>query len=745
MASLEWTQLWWNWKLNSSADLLYYDKINVDVVHPPYAKRDRNSSYFFKTRKWYKADEYITDWLYSENNWWSYDVVDVEILWEDKCEEENWIIYYMCVSEERDEKIILSRRIVNWVIDSDIHQIYKNPQYCKCVDEKFFRTSYVKWASRYIYEWKVQSNWEWWIQINRVEWWAMRGYFTDKSIEEWENKFNWWIIMPWDYLVIYGSENWSDDWFCWQVRTITWINKITWELTLDSAWSWFQDWEDEVRWGNLSYRIFSEWWEVVWFTSGRWVTIAVDDMDTITLCDFWRPTNNAECIIASSATPDRIFLLYDNWWIHFWWVGRDKFFDSGDAMFCWEDKYNIECYRDFILAMGSKRMAVAVADSTGQYFRMYNQSSTIWLKNKYAYWEYNWDLLICSNDNRLLALKIASNVWQYMLEYEDIWQYVNPFLKAMLKTDRCYIWNDENQLRIFINTLSDVDRDESNTRTLILKYDTIFWVWTCDKIWYSIIRWVTEWMFFWDNVYTKFGNKDISYREFDWWIQIEQNTYNIWISAFLLENEENWQTQNNRSADLFSLAQLQKLIVLLWTWRYDDSNTQLKIIEYRNGYWYEQTIKSLTTNDWLNNIGAAYEWNSIELSECVLSDIKDGSNAIRTSCEEWHLIQKPIPLWEMIYREPHWNNAVLTYAERDYELADHRVCINDEVYKMAPHMPLVVELWDQENYNSQIYVELVSNSDDVINFGWFLANLSLAPLWHKWADWEYLIEVDTGC
>ena len=745
MASLEWTQLWWNWKLNSSADLLYYDKINVDVVHPPYAKRDRNSSYFFKTRKWYKADEYITDWLYSENNWWSYDVVDVEILWEDKCEEENWIIYYMCVSEERDEKIILSRRIVNWVIDSDIHQIYKNPQYCKCVDEKFFRTSYVKWASRYIYEWKVQSNWEWWIQINRVEWWAMRGYFTDKSIEEWENKFNWWIIMPWDYLVIYGSENWSDDWFCWQVRTITWINKITWELTLDSAWSWFQDWEDEVRWGNLSYRIFSEWWEVVWFTSGRWVTIAVDDMDTITLCDFWRPTNNAECIIASSATPDRIFLLYDNWWIHFWWVGRDKFFDSGDAMFCWEDKYNIECYRDFILAMGSKRMAVAVADSTGQYFRMYNQSSTIWLKNKYAYWEYNWDLLICSNDNRLLALKIASNVWQYMLEYEDIWQYVNPFLKAMLKTDKCYIWNDENQLRIFINTLSDVDRDESNTRTLILKYDTIFWVWTCDKIWYSIIRWVTEWMFFWDNVYTKFGNKDISYREFDWWIQIEQNTYNIWISAFLLENEENWQTQNNRSADLFSLAQLQKLIVLLWTWRYDDSNTQLKIIEYRNGYWYEQTIKSLTTNDWLNNIGAAYEWNSIELSECVLSDIKDGSNAIRTSCEEWHLIQKPIPLWEMIYREPHWNNAVLTYAERDYELADHRVCINDEVYKMAPHMPLVVELWDQENYNSQIYVELVSNSDDVINFGWFLANLSLAPLWHKWADWEYLIEVDTGC
>ena len=744
MASLEWTQLWWNWKLNSTADLLYYDKINVDVVHPPYAKRDRNSSYFLKTRKWYKADEYIANWLYSENNWWSYDVVDVEILWEDKCEEKNWIIYYMCISQEWDEKIILSREIVDWVIDSNIHQIYKTFQYCKCADEKFFRTSYVKWEPNKVFNNQYNRS-STWIQINRVEWWAMRGYFTDEEFELWVKEFNRWDIAEWDYLVIYSSDNWDWDWFCWQVRTIIWYNKNTWELALDTPWSWFKDWEDEIKWKHLSYKVFSNWGEVIWFTSGSWVTIATDLTETITICDFWHATNKASCIISSSTTPDRAFFLYDNWWIHFWWIGRDKFFDSGDTIFCWEDKYNIECYRDFILAMGSKKMAIAVSDSTGQYYHMYNQSSTIWLKNKYAYWEYNWELLICSNDNRLLALKIASNVWQYMLEYKDIWQYVNPFLKAMLDTDRCYIWNDNNQLRIFINTLSDVDRDESNTRTLILKYDTIFWVWTCDKLWYSIIRGVVEWFFFWDNVYTKFGNKDIRYREFDWWMMVEEMTYNIWISAFLLENEENWQTQNNRSADLFSLAQLQKLIVLLWAWRYDDSNTQLKIIEYRNGYWYEQTIKSLTTNDWLNNIGAAYEWNSIELSECVLSDIKDGSNAIRTSCEEWHLIQKPIPLWKMLYREPYWNNNVLTYAERDYELTDHRVCINDEVYKMAPHMPLVLELWDQENYNSQIYVELVSNSDDVINFGWFFANLSLASLWHKWADWEYLIEVDTGC
>lgn len=743
MASLEWTQLWWNGKLNSSSDLLYYDKINVDVVHPPYATRDRNSSFFLKTRRWYKADEDIQKWLFENNNWKQYDVVDVDILWEDKCEEKNWTVYYMCISQQWDEKIILSRIIKGWLIDNNINMVYKTFQYCKCADEKFFKTSYVKWNAKKLYESWWNSFWEKGIQINRIEWWAMRWYFTDVNVKEGKEKYDWIWIMPWDYLVVYGSENWNDDWFCWQIRTITGYNSITWEFALDSAWSWFQDWESEVQWWNLSYKIFSDWGEVIWFTSWRGVSIITNESDTLTLCDFGKPKNNAECIIASAATTDRVFFLYDNWWIHFWWVWRDKFFDSWDAMFCWEDKYNIECYRDFILAMGSKKMAVAVADTTGQYYRMYNQSSTIWLKNKNAYWEYNWDFLICSNDNRLLALKIASNVWQYMLEYEDIWQYINPYLHAMLETDKCYIWVDNNKLRVFINTLSDVDRDSHNSRTLILKYDTIFWVWTCDKIWEAIIRWVNEWFFYWDNVYTKFWDKDVVYREFNGELERKEITYNIWISAFLLENEENWMSANWRNADLFSLAMLNKLILLLWMWRYDNSNTQLKITEYRNGYGYEQVISSLTSNDWLNNVWAAYEWTPIELSECILSDIKDGSNAIRTSCEEWHKIQRTIPLREMYYNDD--TSQTFTYAERDYQLTDHRVCVNDEVYKMAPHMPLTIELWDQERYNSQIYIELVSNSDDVVNFWWFLAELSLAKLWYKWADWEYLIEVESGC
>ena len=767
MASLEWTQLWWNWKLNSSADLLYYDKINVDVVHPPYAHRDRNSSYFLKTRKWYSVDKWLNQWLYDrsleykrEEKWEEYwdvdewdlfDVVDVEIIYDENCDKREWTIYYMCITREWDEKWVVSRRFKDWVIENDISLLHRAWQWCACIDEKFFKTTYVKWYASRLFKKFSNRKSDNWIQINRVEGWAMRWYFTDKEVERWTDKFSWWVdIQPWYYLVAWGSPNMEWDWFCWQVRTIIWYDNATWELMLDSAWSWYQDWEEEVRWDSISYSIFSDWWEVVWFSSGKWISIAVNNEDALTICDIWTPTHNADCVVSVTSSVDRIFLLYDNWWIHFWWVGRDKFFDTGDAMFCWADKHSIVAYRDFILAMWNDKMAVAVADSTGQYYRLYNQSATIWVKNKYAYWEYNWDLLICSNDNRLLALKVASNVWQYMLEYEDVWKYINPYLKAMLPSDRCYIWVDDNVLRVYINTLSDVDNLWENTRTLVLKYNTIFWVWTCDKLWYSLLRGSKEWFFFWDSVYTRRWNVDTRTveRHRDWIarLELEQNTYNIWISAFLLENEENWQTQNNRSADLFSLAQLQKLIILLWMWRYDDSNTQLKITEYRNGFWYEQVISSLSNNTWINNIGAAYEWSSIEPSECVLSDIKDGSNVIRATCKNWHRIQRPLVewiLWKNINQQ--WDELKVDYAEHELQLTDHRVCINDEVYKMAPHMPLVLELWDQENYNSQIYIELVSNSDDVINFGWFMANLSLAPLWHKWADWEYLIEVDTGC
>ena len=754
MTSLEWQTLWWNWKLNSSADLLYYEKINVDVVHPPYAKRDRNSSFFFKTRRGYVWDLELSSAFYNystdANNKKYFDITDIQIIWDSNCERENWTVFYMWVSRDKSRKSIMTRRIEDWCLQPQITPLnqknlwWEFPQWCTCTDNKFFKTLYAKWEPRTttVVPWTDDDMWIRggdWIQINRSEGWAMRWYFSAQEIEDKQREFAWWRgsnpIQPWDYLVVYGSTNLEWDWFCWQVRTIVDYNKATGWLVLDSAWSWFKDWEEIVKWGNLSYQIFSQWGETLWFTSGKGIDIITSVDNSLTMCDFWRPTWDAECIIDSCVSTDRVFVLYNNWWIHFWWYGRDKFFDSWDAMYVGVDKTDVEIYRSYILAMGKRNISVWMADETWQYYHMYNQSSTIWIKNRWAYWEYNGDFLIVSNDNRLLALKFnAYNNWtgSYMLEFEDIWQYVNPYFKALLPWDECYIGVDNNALRIFINTVWNVEWDNKNSRTLILKYDTTFWVWTVDVLKYFIIRWVYEWIYFWDAVYWREGNKD-------WWVESSPSQeesmwkYEVKISAFLLENEENWMKTTEATADLFRLASLQKLIVLLWMGRYDNSNTKIKITEYRNWFWYEYQINSLDTNTWLDSVWAAYEWQSIQVSDCVLSDISDNSNVLRTTCEEWHKIQEPI------------SQEIWCEYEHPFQLTDHSVCINDNVYKLAPTMPLTIELWDQEKFNTEIYVELISDNDDVINFGWFMAQLSMAPLWYKWADWEYMIEVESGC
>jgi hypothetical protein len=77
------------------------------------------------------------------------------------------------------------------------------------------------------------------------------------------------------------------------------------------------------------------------------------------------------------------------------------------------------------------------------------------------------------------------------------------------------------------------------------------------------------------------------------------------------------------------------------------------------------------------------------------------------------------------------------------DLQDHNICIDSSLYELAPHKPLVFEVWENQNYSSQIKVEVISQSWDVMNFGWFLAELFVAPLGVKWADWENLVELSS--
>jgi hypothetical protein len=53
MAQQDKTDWYWNGVLAGAVNNLYYDLINVDVVHVPYSTNHRNSSFFLKTRLGY--------------------------------------------------------------------------------------------------------------------------------------------------------------------------------------------------------------------------------------------------------------------------------------------------------------------------------------------------------------------------------------------------------------------------------------------------------------------------------------------------------------------------------------------------------------------------------------------------------------------------------------------------------------------------------------------------------------------
>jgi hypothetical protein len=57
MAQQDKTDFYWNGMLAGAINNLYYDLINVDVCHVPYATNHRNSSFFLKTRLGYLIDE----------------------------------------------------------------------------------------------------------------------------------------------------------------------------------------------------------------------------------------------------------------------------------------------------------------------------------------------------------------------------------------------------------------------------------------------------------------------------------------------------------------------------------------------------------------------------------------------------------------------------------------------------------------------------------------------------------------
>lgn len=773
MAQQDKTDWYWNGELAGAINNLYYDLINVDVCHIPYVNNHRNSSFFLKTRLAYSISE---KWDGSQTKW--YEVTDIKILRDEDCNNQSWWVYAMW-RKNWNEKAIFQAVIEDWCV-GDFRRITKDMvQPSSCWDWKLFTTDFVRWTK---YDVKNDTNiifeddntdvtpmdrWITWIQINQYNLWTIVGLFTDENVKNWRYKFrqHWEAVKSWNYLLVYRSSNLDWSWFAWQVRMVTGIDN-EWRIVVDAPWLWFKtidtseysEWESkEQEWNWLSYAFFTDWWEVIGFSNNRDIKIFYWEPDEqqirddyIPVYDQWWTWNAAKWrIIWVASTSSKIFVLTQNGYIHYSkeWQWYNKFFIDDD-MFAWPDKIALASYRDMILAFGRKHIAVWVPDDQDKFWTMYDQSQTIWLWSRYSFAEYDWDLTFVSNDKRLLVLNVSGTAWRYMLQHEDVWQMLNWKLSSLRPWDEVFIWSDNNNLRILCN-ISEAPFKAENwranirnfvpTSTHIYKFDTLFKVWSEDHIRWHLIKWVAEWVYFWqDGIYVRDDT------QYDCWDP--KATFETVINAYLIENESDWTwwgTWVSNRPKLYNLAKINRIITTLWPGIYSN-NSKIRVTSYSKWIWYTYEFPiSWDWNDWLWLVTNYYLNQQLspedtEKIQCMLSTIDDNQKqylpTCSSDCDNCN-----------VYRQFIAQNAPWCEDYEELLTESHWICINDKIYELAPTMPLVTNLWENQNYSTQIKLELIWWSGDIICFGWWLAEMFIAPLFTTGPDWEYQLQPNTDC
>lgn len=803
MANVDKQEFLWNWKLKWDMNKIYTDIINVDVVKPPYSWGPRNTSFFLQTRLWYIAEKEIQTYVYNhtkdnENRWLNYKVTDVEVIWKDNCTNREWTVAVLIYNEDETELMAIWAPIKEMdkdhpcvitgcfksFFDNSIWEdwIWKIPRDWDtwCFNPKIFKTTAAvgKKPLNEVIDWRWPTNLYDWIQENRVEWWVTIWYFTTERIlnSDWDYKWANWL--EWKYIVVEktfdsilsSSDNADSYWIAWQTRMIIWYTDDHKYLVLDDAWDWLKI---NGKWYRCLWNVYEDEWEVFWLNV--WMRILI--MPWYDNAECWEDLTQQVTeytpvrwnIVSTVDCNGRLYSLYDNWWVHCsqnWW--RDKFFYSDDV-FVWEDKIALCSYMDCVIAFWRNKTSVIIPTifEWDYYFNAYEQSATIWLKSRYAFWEHDWALLFASNDNRLFKITPSTTTGKYMLEIKDVWvDFINSKLSLTYDSDEVFIWEYWNELKIFVQSKPNPSKPNSNnSETHIYKYDSIYQVYTEDHLENILISWYKYWVYFWDWwIYVRW----LVEQDWSWYVITDNgrdwiardfrinpevvdlidppesyrtsNKVVANIAAYMTENETNWITHaynwsSTWAPDLFSMIKLNRLATTLWYWKYSEQ-TKIKITAYREWIWEVTEIPIPSTNAWIEMVTGSY------LQKPVNPDILETKRCLLETIGEWQT--KYIQDWEFVERkvEDLINDSPRCESTKRINYQNHNIDIDSSIYELAPHKPIVIWwLSDTQHYSSQVRVEIISESWDILSFGWFLAELYIAPNFFQWADWENLIEM----
>ena len=271
--------------------------------------------------------------------------------------------------------------------------------------------------------------------------------------------------------------------------------------------------------------------------------------------------------------------------------------------------------------------------------------------------------------------------------------------------------------------------------THIYKFDKLFRVWTEDHVDGILLEWASEWVYYWKwwLYVRKRENKD-------WWI----HEFKTIISAYLIENGSDWVWWNNswlaNRPKLYNLAKLNRLITTLGPGIYS-STVKIRVTSYSKWIWY--TYEFPVNGDWNTWLWLITDYfTEANLSEEDRAKLQCMVDSIQPEQEQYLANEDCKNLWRVQASAQHqpWCDD---YGELLTE--SHWVCINDKIYELAPSIPLETNLWEIQDYSTQIKLELVWGTGDIISFGWRLAEMFVAPLFSTGPDWEYQLAPNTEC
>lgn len=766
---------YWNGRFWPAINTIYSKLYNVTPIDVPYSNIGRVSSYFLETR-----------WAYRElivprraANIWEEDdffITDVKIIYDDECDKTTWGCYCSYTNKWKTKRKIIKYDYANWQVD------WNNPSRTlemptnACNNDKLNSINYVKNRlpipyNLHFYEENTTKDWvvvEWYLWLEEFD----NQTWFDIELSDWTEKhisdFNEWItyshLSLWSYVFVNSSENWENDWACWQVRQILSVEESWRKLLLSSPRLWMKEIEEHEysrKWYNIDISLWKDWGETLFVADATWLKLLYEwyDWDDdryiwwLTICDYWYSIWVERYVVDTDVWDNRPVILYSNWYIVYWDEWYNKFFFTTDnANYVGKEKIGIASWKSVLLIFGKRNIDVWVFWENWHII-IYTQTNNVWLHNKHCYWEYEWSMCFISSElkPRLLAIKIVQKTWNYMLEYEDIGGYIQKDLNMIRDDDIVRIDTMDNELRIFIQTKTVIN-NYLNDCTRIYLYNKRFQVWY-EHFTYSIINGCFKNFFYgsWIIVYTKYldswdiPTEDLYYAkrynsEDPFGLAQERPLIESSIEWYINENEySNWQQAADwGNLDLFRCIKPKSMNILLWYGRYS-KNTKIHIVNYKFWFGSELVIDGLYKNKWVENISHIANWDKPEIDECMDADLSDDRTYLE-SCENSTTlsdVEDQPYVWQSSNGYEQANNRI--------RLNDNWICVDWWRYNYSWVYPIYINFNETQSPSELVKIEITTEAWDSIAFGWAIVELEVMPYDYKGADWEYTIPFDEDC